>query len=64
MATIDGRPLVVGGDIILAINGIQVRSAADLGRIRDAVNRLAPQESVKATVLRQGRTLELTGRLD
>jgi serine protease Do len=64
MATIDGRTIVVGGDIILAVNGIEIQSAADLVRIRDVVNGLRPDERVKAAVLRQGRTIELTGRAD
>ncbi len=63
-ATIDGRPLVVGGDIIVSVNGIPVRSSADLIQIRDAVNRLPPNSIVKAQVLRQGRIVELSGKVD
>jgi S1-C subfamily serine protease len=63
-ATIDGRPLVVGGDIIISVNGIPVRSAADLVQIRDAVNRLPPDQRIKAEVLRRGRIIELSGELE
>jgi serine protease Do len=63
-ATIDGRPLVVGGDIIISVNGIPVRSAADLVQIRDAVNRLPPDQRIKAEVLRRGRIIELSGKLE
>ena len=63
-ATIDGRPLVVGGDIIISVNGIPVRGAADLVQIRDAVNRLPPDQRIKAEVLRRGRIIELSGKLE
>ena len=63
-ATIDGRSLVIGGDIIISVNGIPVRSSADLLQIRDSVNRLPPNSLVKAEVLRQGRIVELSGKVD
>ena len=63
-AVIDGRTLVVGGDIIISVNGIPVRSAADLVQIRDLVNRLPANELVKVSVLRQGRVIELSGKLE
>jgi serine protease Do len=63
-ATIDGRTLVVGGDIVISVNGIPVRSAADLIQIRDAVNRMPPNSLIKAQVLRQGRIVELSGKVD
>ena len=62
-AIIDGRTLVVGGDIIISVNGIPVRSAADMVQIRDAVNRLPPNTPIKAQVLRKGRIVELSGTL-
>lgn len=61
-ATIGGEELVVGGDIILGVEGIQVRGTADMVKIREALNRLRPGQAYKVTVLRAGRVIELTGR--
>jgi S1-C subfamily serine protease len=38
-ATIDGQALVVGGDIILNVEGIAVTTAADLAKIRERTSR-------------------------
>ena len=61
-ATIDGQPLVVGGDIILDVLGIAVTTAADLARIRERTSRLARGAPVTLTVLRAGRQMKLTGK--
>ncbi len=52
----------LGGDIILTVEGIKAETA-NLAKIRDALNSKPPGGSFKATVLRAGRVLELTGRL-
>jgi len=62
-ATIDGQPLVVGGDIILTVEGIAVTTAADLARIRERTSRLASAAPVTVTVLRAGRQLKLSGKM-
>ena len=62
-ATIDGQPLVVGGDIILSVEGITVTTAADLAKIRERTSRLASAAPVAVTVLRAGRQLKLTGKM-
>ena len=59
-ASIAGEQVVVGGDIILTYEGIPV-AAANLPRIRQMMNSLAPGASFKTTVLRKGQVLELTG---
>jgi serine protease Do len=63
--TIDGQPLVVGGDIILAVEGIAiaVTTVAELARIRERTSRLAGAAPVVVTVLRAGRQLKLTGKM-
>ncbi len=61
-ATIAGEPLVVGGDIILSVAGIKVNGVPDLLKIRDTMNRLGSGQTFKATVLRAGKVLELTGK--
>jgi S1-C subfamily serine protease len=62
-ATIGGEELIVGGDIILSVEGVPVRSTADLITIREAMNRLKPGAPFKTTVLRAGRVIELTGKV-
>ncbi|HEY7206299.1 MAG TPA: trypsin-like peptidase domain-containing protein [Methylomirabilota bacterium] len=62
-ATIDGQPLVVGGDIILSVQGLAIATAADLAKIRERTSRLAAAAPVRVTVLRAGRQLTLTGQM-
>ena len=60
--TIDGEALVVGGDIILSVEGIEVTKGS-LIKVRETLNQLRSGDVFKATVLRAGRVLELTGRV-
>jgi serine protease Do len=62
-ATIDGQPLVVGGDIILNVQGLAIATATDLAKIRERTSRLAIAAPVNVTVLRAGRQLKLTGKM-
>jgi serine protease Do len=61
-AMIDGQEVVVGGDIVLSVEGIPVGSAAALAQIRQRMNSLSPGSPFKVTVLRKGQVLELTGK--
>jgi S1-C subfamily serine protease len=63
LATIGGEPIVLGGDILLSVEGVQAGSAANLARVRDLLAGKAPGTPFKATVLRAGRVLEITGQL-
>ena len=40
-----------------------MKSAGDLLKIRDRIAGLTPGTPLKATILREGRVLELTGRV-
>ena len=62
VATIGGEQIVLGGDIMLSVEGIKAE-AANIVKIRDLLATKAPGSPFKATVLRAGRVLELTGRL-
>jgi len=62
LATIMGRQLVVGGDIILKVQGIPVGDVADHRRVRDLVEALPPGREFTMTVLRLGQVIELKGR--
>lgn len=62
-AIVEGQPLVVGGDIILTVEGIAVNSAAALAKIREHTSRLKTADSVTMTVLRAGQQLKLIGKM-
>lgn len=62
-ATIEGQKLIIGGDIVLAISGLEVR--ADAERFKEIERRmlgLGPDDRLTLTVLRDGRALELSAR--
>jgi len=61
-AVIDGQTLVVGGDILLAVDGIPTGNLADYQRMRDHMQKLAPGAAITVTVLRAGRVLNLIGK--
>ncbi len=64
IATIDGEQIVVGGDIILKIQGIPVGDdLASYEEIRVALARVSAGDTVTVTVLRAGQVIELTGRM-
>ena len=61
--TVDGHPLPVGGDIVLAIDGVRVD---DFNKLLTEIASHQPGDRVRLTVLRSGRegtvTVELAGR--
>jgi serine protease Do len=61
-AVIDGQTLVVGGDVLLAVDGIPAGNLADYNRMREHLQRLAPGVPITVTVLRAGRVLNLVGK--
>jgi S1-C subfamily serine protease len=63
LATIDGRQIALGGDILLKVEGVSAGSLADLVKIRSLLAGLKPGTAFKATILRAGRVLEVTGRI-
>src|SRR5262249_19074247 len=62
-ATIGGDQLVVGGDILLGVEGIEVGPPQSLGRILKRLASLPSGAPFKARVLRAGAVIELTGRI-
>jgi S1-C subfamily serine protease len=62
MVTVAGHDVPLGGDTVLAVQGIPF-SAANVARIRDALSRLASGDPFAVRILRAGDVLELTGRL-
>jgi S1-C subfamily serine protease len=61
VVTVDGQQIVLGGDIILSVEGVPAESAASMMKIRDHLATLKPGASLTATVLRAGKVIELTG---
>jgi S1-C subfamily serine protease len=62
IATIGGREIVVRGDIVLNIAGIAITSDADMPKIRERIGAMKTGEIFKASVLRAGQVIELTGK--
>ena len=60
-ASIEGNDLLLGGDIILSINGIEVLEGdASMDSIYESVSNLKAGEKVVAKVLRAGHVVELS----
>jgi S1-C subfamily serine protease len=62
LATIGGQEIVVRGDIVLSMAGIPIKSEADLPRIRAKIGTMSTGEPFKASILRAGEVMELTGK--
>ncbi len=62
LVNIAGQEVPLGGDIILTVEGMAA-SAPNLGKIRDALNRIPPGSPFKVEILRAGQVLELSGRV-
>jgi S1-C subfamily serine protease len=62
-ATVAGTDLILGGDIILESAGIPMVDEASRQKIRDALGQLKPGDPLKVKVFRQGRVVELNGRI-
>jgi S1-C subfamily serine protease len=62
LATIMREQLVVGGDIILKVNGIPVSEVTEHHRVQDILATVPPGGEFTMTVLRLGQVIELKGR--
>lgn len=62
IATIGGRDIVVRGDVILSVAGIPIKGEADLPRIREKIGAMSAGQPFRASVLRAGEVIELTGK--
>jgi serine protease Do len=63
VAIIDGDKIVVGGDVILKVQGIPVIDFASYERIRAALTAVSPGATVTVTILRAGEVIDLQRRL-
>jgi len=63
-AVIEGESLILGGDIILEVQGIPItEGGTSIKLIREDLSRLRPGADVKVTILRDGRKQELTAKV-
>jgi S1-C subfamily serine protease len=62
MVNLGGSEVPLGGDIILTVEGLKAE-AANLAKIRDQLSAKAAGSPFKVTVLRAGKVIELTGRV-
>jgi len=63
VATIGGEPVVLGGDLVLAIEGIPMDSTENITRIHRFLGAMAPGSQYEVTALRAGQQITLTGRI-
>jgi serine protease Do len=61
VVTVDGQQMVLGGDIILAVDGVAAEGPASMMKIRDHLATLKTGEPLTATILRAGKVIELKG---
>jgi serine protease Do len=59
VAIVDGKHIVVGGDILLAIQGITMASAADRAKILKDLETLQEGQDLRVKVLRDDKVVEL-----
>jgi S1-C subfamily serine protease len=60
-AEIANESLILGGDVILAIQGIALDAPGTYEAIRNVMSRLRRGDSIRFTILREGRVGELEG---
>jgi len=58
-ANVEGDEVILGGDIILSVNGIPVEEDCDLDTIYGRIAQLKPGENLVITILRKGKILKL-----
>jgi len=62
LAQINDEEIVIGGDIIVEVLGIQIKEARSLFEVRSEFAKLSPGDTFPVVVIRNGLRLELTGR--
>jgi len=57
---VEGQQIVVGGDIMLTVQGMPVASNADLAKVVKALETIKPGDELRVTVLRDEKPVELS----
>jgi serine protease Do len=63
-ATIADEELLLGGDIVLSFQGVRLEGAESFAQFRELGAQLKRGEMIRVTVLRGGRTMELTAPVE
>ncbi len=58
-ATVEGEEIILGGDVILAVNGVDVNPDESFDELYGRMTKTASGDNVVITVYRQGRTIKL-----
>jgi len=58
-ATIEGEEMILGGDIILGVNGVDVATAESFDDIYANIAKVKPGENIVITIFRQGKIVKL-----
>ena len=60
---VDGKEMVLGGDILLAVDGISVTDPNALAKIRERMGKLPPGSTISTRVLRLGKLIDVPVRI-
>jgi S1-C subfamily serine protease len=60
LGIVEGQQIVVGGDILLSVQGIPVTSNAEMVKVLKALETLKPGDELRAMVLRDDKQIELS----
>lgn len=63
MGIVEGQHLVVGGDILLTVQGMTVASNADMAKVLKSLETLQPGQDLRVTILRDEKVQELSTKL-
>ena len=63
MGLVDGKPVPVGGDIILAVQGITTATNEDLGKVIKSLETIKPGDELRVTILRDEKVQELSVKM-
>ena len=61
--TIEGQELVVGGDILLAVETIPLTNEENFGKAWSFLQGLKTGDSIKYTILRKGKVMKVSARI-
>ena len=62
-ANIEGADIILGGDIILRVNGVSVGSDGNYDQIYESVGSLKPGDTLVITIFRNGQVLKLSTQI-
>jgi serine protease Do len=57
---VEGQKIVVGGDIVLSVQGITMASNEDLAKVLKSLESLKPGQDLRVKILRDKKVQELT----